>query len=192
MWSGSILAQTSNEPTWTMEKASTWVSSGAWTNGLKLKLHESADALEFAKQYHRNKALWDKAFAFLRDTRLETLTPGRVDLEGTNAYASVTEGPTKALEATKWEAHRKYIDLQYVITGKEQMGIAPLSKARVTEAYDEAKDVLFGEVPTAESKFYVAQPGTFFLFFPKDAHRPAVKADGSDTDKKVVIKIKAD
>jgi len=175
-----------------MEKATNWVSSGEWKNGLKLKLHESVDPQEFATQYHRNKALWDKAFAFLRDTRLETLAPGRLNLEGDSVYALVTEGPTKALEATKWEAHRKYIDLQYVITGKEQMGIAPLAKAKVTEAYDEAKDILFGDVPAAESKYYVAQPGTFLLFFPKDAHRPGVRAEGSDTDKKVVVKIKAD
>lgn len=176
----------------TMKKAEKWFKSGAWRNGLTLNVHESVNIVEFANQYNKNKIYWDKAFAYLRTTSLETVAPGKYYLDSTNVFVSVTENPTKDLPVTKWEAHRKYLDIQLIVTGKEMMGIAPFSKATVVEAYNPASDVGFYSVADADSKFYVAQPGTFLIFFPTDAHRPSIKTDGIEKTKKVVIKIKMD
>lgn len=179
-------AQTSDE--WTKEKAEKWFANATWKDSLKLNAHESTDKVEFAKQYHKNKALWDKAFAYLRDTNLDTLSPGKYPIDGTNLFASVTETPTKDFEKTKCESHAKYIDLQYVIKGKEKMGVGKLSDANITTPLDPAKDNAFYDCP--KLTFYEATPGTFFLFFPSDAHRPSIKIEGCDSDKKIVIKIK--
>jgi biofilm protein TabA len=185
----NLLAQTTAQDTWTKEKAGKWFLSNKWQNGLKLKAHESIDKLEFAKQYHKNKALWDKAFAYLRDTDLEKLAPGKYPIEGNDVFASVTEGPTKDIQNAKCESHIKYIDLQYVIKGKEKMGVSPVSEVKNIAPYDSTKDIAFYD--GTGNKFYEAKPGTFFIFFPNDAHRPGVKVDGCDTDKKIVIKIVA-
>ena len=131
--------------------------------------------------------MWDKAFAFLKEHDLDQLAPGKYPIDGDEVYAMVTENPTKDMDQTNWESHRKYVDLQYVIRGKEKIGVAPVAKATVTREYDDAKDLANYK---SEGKFYVARPGTFFLFFPQNAHRPNVKVDGSEKDKKIVVKIR--
>ncbi|WP_295713427.1 YhcH/YjgK/YiaL family protein [Mucilaginibacter sp.] len=171
----------------TAKAAHQWVKSGIWKNGLKISLHSTANELEFAKQYKANKAAWDKAIDFLRDRNLDLIAPGKYPIDGENVYASVTEASSKTFEQSAWESHKNYIDLQYVIRGKEKIAIAPVDSAAVTEPYDAAKDIIHYNF---EGKFYTAAPNAFFLFFPGDAHRPNVKVNGYDTVKKLVIKIR--
>jgi biofilm protein TabA len=173
--------------TWNEKSAAKWVRSNEWKNGLKLKAHSSVNNVVFAEQYHKNKAAWDKAFAFLRDSDLLTLKPGKYVIDGDNVYATITEAPSKTFDQSAWESHRRYIDLQYVIKGKEKIGVAPITTATIIKPYDDAKDAANY---TAEGQYYIAIPGTFFLFFPGDAHRPSIKVDGYDMVKKLVIKIK--
>ena len=172
---------------WNEKSATKWVHSKEWKNGLKLKVHLSVNSIVFAEQYHKNKAVWDKAFVFLRDSDLLTLKPGKYVIDGDNVYATITEAPSKTFEQSAWESHRKYIDLQYVIKGKEKIGVAPIGSATVIKPYDDTRDATNY---TAEGVYYIAEPDTFFLFFPGDAHRPNIKVDGYDVVKKLVIKIK--
>ena len=172
---------------WTASSAKKWVKNREWANGSKVKLSSSADYVEFAKQYHSNKAWWDKAFSFLKDAKLDTLKPGKYVIDGDNVYAMVTEAPSKEFDKSAWESHKKYIDLHYLIRGKEKIGAAPVSTATVTNPYDATKDAANYNV---DGKYYIAAPGEFFLFFPGDAHRPNIKVEGYDTVKKLVIKIK--
>ena len=171
---------------WTKDKAVQWLKAGDWKNGLRIKPHASINPQEFAEQYHKNKEIWDKAFAFLNRKDLDTLSAGNYPLDGNNVYALVSLYNSKDPDNTKWESHRKYIDLQYVIRGKEKIGVAPVARARVTEAYDESKDIAHYE---ADGKYYVAEPGTFFLFFPQETHRPGIKVSSSVPVRKLVIKI---
>lgn len=171
----------------TAKTAHKWVKTASWKNGLKLNLHPSTNELEFAKQYQANKAVWDKAFTFLREQDLEKLAPGKYPIDGDNAYASITEAPSKEFEQSGWESHKNYIDLQYVIRGEEKIGVMPIESATVTSPYDATKD---GAKYSGEGKYYIATPKEFFLFFPADVHRPNIKVDGHDIVKKLVIKIK--
>ena len=134
-----------------------------WGKGLNLNITPSVNKVEFATQYHQNKAVWDKAIAFLRDSDLANLKPGKYVIDGDNTFATITEGPSKEFDKTAWESHRKYIDLQYVIQGKEKIGVAKLETATVTNPYDDKKD---GANYTAEGQFFIAEPGTFYLFSP--------------------------
>jgi YhcH/YjgK/YiaL family protein len=171
----------------TAKSAKAWVKDRVWANGLKLKLNSSTNNVEFAKQYAANKAAWDKAFEFLRERNLETIEPGKYPLDGDNVYASITEGPSKEPEQAAWESHQNYIDLQYVIRGKEKIGVAPIESLTVTKPYDPTKD--FANY-SGDGKYFTATPDEFFLFFPSDGHRPNMKVDGYDKVKKLVIKIK--
>jgi biofilm protein TabA len=181
-------AQTSSSEVWTKKSAKKWVKKMEWKNGLKLNPHETVNITEFARQYHLNKEYWDKAFAFLRDKDLKTLEKGRYPIDSENVFAIVTEDPSKNFDKTNGESHRKYIDLQSVIEGEEKIGVYPVSKARVTKEYDATKDIANY---SADGKLYSAKPGTFFLFFPSDAHRPNITPGGNLVVKKIVIKIKA-
>jgi biofilm protein TabA len=167
--------------------AEQWVKSKIWSNGLLIDVSPSVNALEFYKQYNASKAVWDKVFAFMKNQDLKNLAPGNYPIDDKNAYASITNNPSKTFEDAKWESHQKYIDLQYVIKGEEKIGVAPVSTATVIKPYNPAKDAANY---TADGTYYIAKPSQFFLFFPPDAHRPNIKVDGYDTVKKLVIKIK--
>ncbi len=183
----SVSAQNSSDKTMSRKEAKKWFAKKEWLGGLKLKPHKSIDVLEFARQFHLNKKYWDEAFAFMKNNDLERMAPGKYPIDGDNVFATITEDPTKDFDETNWESHRNYIDLQYVIAGEEKIGVCPVSKATVTKDYDEKKDAANYR---AEGKIYDAKPGTFFLFFPSDAHRPGITPDGNQVDKKLVIKIK--
>ena len=187
-----VYSQTSCDTVWTKEKAQKWFNSNLWTSGLQLKPNESINVCEFAKQYQNHTSRWTKAFLYLKETNLDTLKPGKYFLDGDDVYVSVTETPTKNFELTKWEAHRKYADIQYVIRGEEKIGVAPFSKATEVEMYNDIKDIGFYNVPEKEETYYVARPGGFFIFFPSEAHRPGIKIEPCLADKKIVVKVKMD
>jgi YhcH/YjgK/YiaL family protein len=172
---------------WTNHTAKKWLRSKEWSGGLLIQPHKSIDKKVFAEQYHLNKTYWDMAFAFLKEHDLQKLAPGKYPIDGDNVYAMVTENPTKDYDSTNWESHRKYLDLQYVISGEEKMGISPLSKLATTKTYDDAKDL---QNYSGEGKLYVASPAAFFLFFPSNAHRPNITTGDKKPDKKIVIKIR--
>jgi biofilm protein TabA len=179
-------AQDTSAAYWTPARAQKWFNSGEWKKGLPMAPHSSVNVVAFAIQYHKNHVLWDKVFDFLRSTDFNSIAPGRYVIDGDKAFAIITEGPTKPMEDTKWESHRQYIDLHYVIRGQEQIGVAAMSHATLTEPFTDKSD---NAHYNAEGTFFVAGPGTFFLFFPQDVHKAGISTDPGSTDKKMVIKI---
>jgi biofilm protein TabA len=179
-------AQSIQDKPLTKHEEKKWFRQKAWLSTVQLAPHKTINQQEFARQYHLNKIYWDKAFLFLKEHDLQTIAKGKYPIDGDNVYASVTEDPSKDFDKTNWESHRKYIDVQCIITGDEKMGICPVSKAVVTKEYDDKKDVANY---TAGGKFYIGTPGTFFIFFPLDAHRPNISPGGNKTVKKIVIKV---
>lgn len=161
-----------------------WVNKKEWANGLMLNLHPSVNKDSFYVAYHRNQNAWDAAFAFLKNVNLEELRPGKYPIIGEQVFASVTEAPSHNKEDVKWESHKSYVDLQFIIRGKEMIGISDTSKANITKPY--TPDAINY---TADGKYYITEPDKFFLFFPNDAHRPTIKVDGYDVVKRIVIKI---
>ncbi len=168
-------------------QAKKWFAKKEWLGGAKLSPHQSINKQELARQYQLNKTFWDKAFAFLRDHNLDSLPKGKYVIDGDNVTASVTEDPSKDFDKTNWESHRKFIDVQCIISGEEKMGVWPVSEAMVTKEYEEKRDAANY---TAAGKFYVAGPGEFFIFFPADAHRPNITPGGNKVVKKIVIKVR--
>ena len=143
---------------------------------------------ELTRMYYLNPYRWDKAFRFLGDADLENFPKGRFEIDGNDLYASFDEYITKNEEDTKLEAHRIYADIQYIISGKEMIGISPLSSCSETVSYDPGKDICFlksnNETPLK------ASPDRYFIFFPSDAHRPCLKDKENETVKKVVVKVR--
>ncbi|MDB5232472.1 MAG: hypothetical protein JWN76_3277 [Chitinophagaceae bacterium] len=184
----TALVSFTDDGIWTKHKAKKWFRKKEWLGGAPYTVHNSVNVQEFARQYHANKKYWDEAFAFLKTHDMNTIAKGKYPIDGDYVFATVTEDPTKDYDKTNWESHRKYVDLQLIISGEEKMGVIPLSKAQVIKEYDEKKDVANYQ---AEGKVYSGTAGTFFLFFPTDAHRPNITPGGNKPDKKIVIKIKA-
>lgn len=176
---------------WTNEEIDKWFAQKTWLNGWNVTPDSSINKRELAINYFRNKERWDKAFSFLKDNDLATMEAKKYVLDGDNLFATISESVTKNEEDVKFEAHRKYIDIQHVITGEEQMSLSPLSmKKDELVTYDPAKDVEFMSVTSTVSR--IATPGNFLLFFPSDIHRPSVKIGENKAVRKVVVKVRVD
>jgi hypothetical protein len=117
---------------WSSRKIDQWFEKGEWLGGWKEVPDESINRKSFAISYFSNRDRWDKAFAFLRDNDLSSIELKRYDIDGDNVYATVSEYLTKNEEDARYEVHRAYIDIQYVVSGKELIGVAPLS-AKIAE-----------------------------------------------------------
>jgi biofilm protein TabA len=182
----SIFAQGKNS--WTEKKAKTWFKKKKYLGGLAAAPHPEINKVKFAEQYHINKAYWDKAFAYLKDTDLQNLKVGRHVIDGDNVFAIVQEAPTKDYDKTAFESHLNYIDLQFVIRGEEMMGRTAVDSVKVDKPYNEKADIAFY---TGDGKIFTVKENSFLLFFPGEAHRPNITPGGNKIVKKVVVKIKA-
>jgi YhcH/YjgK/YiaL family protein len=181
----SVFAQENNS--WSEKKAKTWFKKKQYLGGLAATPHPKINKVKFATQYHLNKTYWDKAFAFLKDTDLQTITAGRHVIDGDNVFAIVQEAPTKDYDKTAFESHLNYIDLQFVIRGEEKMGRTPVESVKVDKPYNEKADIAYY---TGDGEIFTVKQNSFLLFFPGEAHRPNISPGGNKVVKKIVIKIK--
>lgn len=141
-----------------------------------------------AEQTVRTPAM-EKAFRFLLDSRSKSLAEGRIELDGERVFALVQSYETTKSAAPKWEAHRKYIDIQYITGGEEVIGWAPLEKMTVTAPYDAGKDVALGTVPAADATPVLLRPGELAVMYPSDAHAPKQSAGSPSKVAKIVVKV---
>jgi YhcH/YjgK/YiaL family protein len=183
-------SKTQSDPsTWSDRKIDKWYSKKEWLYGWKVNPDASVNKRALAVSYFKNMERWEKAFTYLKNTDLSKLETGRYDIDGDNLYASVMEYTTKNEDEANFEAHRKYIDIQYMISGKEIMNIAPLETVtEVLVSYDALKDIEFMKVKNIVG--FKADSTKFFLFFPGDAHRPGMKDGDKEAIRKIVIKVK--
>ncbi len=167
-----------------------WFEKGEWRDGIKLTPDESINREEFFVQYNKRKNLWDKAFEYLKTQDLKSLEEGKYELEGDGLFAVVSEYMTRSLDESKYEAHKKYADIQYLISGEEKMGLIGLDKTEVTIPYNEENDIVFVDAP--DENLLMANDQLFFIFFPEDAHRPCMMIDEKTPIKKIVLKVRVD
>jgi YhcH/YjgK/YiaL family protein len=142
------------------------------------------DTLENAAKYTGLIPGASDAFGFLGQPGLADLEPGKHEIAGDRVFAIVARENGRNISDGKLEGHRKYIDIQYVISGDESMGWAPRAGLIHSTEYDEEKDLEFFD-GDPESMVRVA-PGSFALFLPTDAHLPLI---GNGPIHKVVVKV---
>jgi YhcH/YjgK/YiaL family protein len=147
----------------------------------------SVDLKKVAAHYKKFPARWEAAFRFLSGHNLLELPVGRTDLSD-DVYVTVSEYTTKKQEDAAFESHKKYIDLQYIISGVENIGLTHDTSIPVKIPYNEDKDIAFYNFNGGI--LLQATPAVFFIFFPDDLHRPCIKAGEPALVKKIVIKIK--
>ncbi len=144
------------------------------------------DSIKNAALYKGTGARIQMALEYLAKTDFEPLAPGRYDIDGGNVYALVQHYRTKPRETGLWEAHRRYIDVQYVAAGIESMGYAPIGNLTVTQPYSSEKDC---ELFSGAGDFVTVRAGTFAIFFPGDGHMPCLAAAAPAPVRKVVVKV---
>jgi YhcH/YjgK/YiaL family protein len=130
-----------------------------------------------------------KAFEILRDKTLAKKEDGKYPLDCEKIYYTIQRYTTKPISEGKLEAHRKYIDIQFLLSGVELLGYAPLKGLTFAEEYNHQKDIAFFEIPKDITKIKL-EPGLFCILFPSDAHLPACHLAEPSEVRKVVIKVR--
>jgi YhcH/YjgK/YiaL family protein len=128
-------------------------------------------------------------FDYLRSEAFETVPDGRYRIRGDDVFATVQTYQTKPLDMGRWEAHRHYADIQYVVSGCECMGIAQLREMTVQQPYSRDHDVefYFGH---SRTQFIRLDRGSFAIFLPHDVHMPGLMFEAPTLVKKVVVKVR--
>ena len=143
------------------------------------------DTLSNADKHGKRHPLFQAAFDFLRRPDLDKYPPGRVSLVEDRLIAIVSHDKGRGRSAARLEAHRRFIDIQYVVAGEELIGWRNLASCRIhTESYDPDRDIEFyGDEPA----LWMPVPcGSYAILYPEDAHAPLA---GKGEVHKVVLKI---
>ena len=127
---------------------------------------------------------------YLEKSDFSNIENGRYEILGDKVFASVQDYLSKPKESAKFEAHRKYIDIQYIVKGEEQIGVCNISNFNDFTPYDSEKDIVF-LTPINENKaeFIRLKEKEFMILMPQDAHMPSIAIDKPSYVKKVVVKV---
>lgn len=142
------------------------------------------DQLDHAAKYTGLKEGLSEAFGFLGQPGLAELPDGKYEIAGDRIYAIVARTAGRPIEESALESHRKFIDVQYVISGDESMGWKSREGLINSIEYDEGKDLEF--LDGEPDSIVRVPPGSFTVFLPTDAHQPLI---GNGPIHKVVVKI---
>jgi YhcH/YjgK/YiaL family protein len=146
------------------------------------------DSLAHARVYVALGSRLQQAFDYLRQTEFSGLAPGTYEIDGRNLYAVVQRYTTKPMQQGKWEAHRRYLDVQFVAAGIERIGYAAGSSMG-PGLYDEERD--FEEL-TGVGDYVTLRAGDLMVLWPGEGHMPGVAAGSPSEVTKVVVKVLMD
>ncbi len=149
------------------------------------------DSLNNSSAYNPLNPLFEKAFAFLRTVKESDFDPSdgsgpKKEIEGDDCFALFFKTEGKGSDTIVMEAHKKYIDIQYLFKGADLMGFKPLDECKlINTAYVEKDDhILFNDAPNS---YILVAENNFTVFFPADVHAPLI---GIGRMLKVVVKVK--
>ncbi|MBO5069356.1 MAG: YhcH/YjgK/YiaL family protein [Roseburia sp.] len=140
--------------------------------------------IKSCEKYNNVHKDFEKVFDYLKNN-LNKESTGRADLAD-GVWVNAPSAPTSDGTSTTFEAHRKYLDIHYIISGKEAFGYSNVESLTTTKEYSENEDyeLLEGEISTI-----ILNEGDFCIVFPEDAHIPCMQKL-SDNLVRVVAKIK--
>ena len=143
------------------------------------------------KNYFPKNEIWKKVFAFVKTCSADT-EHGRYEIAGEDAYASVFSYDTKLHKECVYEAHRKQIDVQMLLKGRESVYVTDIDGLSVKTEYNQEKDYVLFNDPERLPGATPLTEGFFAVFFPNDAHKPSLNYGASaENVKKMVVKINA-
>ena len=145
------------------------------------------DSLKNCDRYTSAHEGFEKAFDFIKRAEAEKLSEGRYEIDGDKVYAFIQKYTSKT--DNSFEAHKRYIDIQYIISGTEVMKFADVEAFTPSCDYDGERDVVFFD-DYEKAGTAVVREGEYGIFFPHDIHKPG-RIYGTEPApvKKIVVKI---
>ncbi|MBQ7800509.1 MAG: YhcH/YjgK/YiaL family protein [Oscillospiraceae bacterium] len=147
------------------------------------------DSIKNCKTYYGMHKNFEKAFDFIKKAVSENLAVGKYELDGRELFASVQEYDSKTDEQAKNEAHKNYIDIQYVVSGTEIIESVEIEKATPNTEYNAEKDVMFYD-KSEDAVTLILTEGEYAILYPQDVHRPGLCVGTPAPVKKIVVKVK--
>jgi YhcH/YjgK/YiaL family protein len=140
----------------------------------------------------RLPAAIEKALDFLRTTDFRRQQPGVVEIDGKHIFAQIIDLTTRDAAENRPEVHRRYLDIQFLASGEEKIGIAiDRGNNQVSESLLAQRDIIFYHDSEHES-FIEMTPGSYAIFFPQDVHRPGCIKNVATPIRKIVVKVAID
>lgn len=133
------------------------------------------------------KSMYPKAYKFLLTHNMKDVEEKRYEL-GDKAYVNVESYKTYQFEDRRYESHIKYIDIQCIIVGKENIIVEPIIKLSVDEEYDLERDIIFYK-NNIHGSDNIMEAGDMLLLEPNDGHMPCISVEKVLFVKKAVFKI---
>lgn len=148
-----------------------------------------ADVLNHMERYPQR---WAAVKQFLESTGLDTIADGQYELlPDREVYVAVSTYVPRDTADCNFESHLEYIDLQYIASGHEGMGVTRDTTLTVLAPFTEGNDFASYSPEGSAADYETADSSRYYLFFPADIHRPCIRVDGPDDPvHKVVVKIK--
>ena len=146
------------------------------------------DKLSNAKLYYGVHPRIQKGLEFLSEHDLNSISPGKYEIDGLNMFVLIEEYETIPKEQGRWESHLKYADIQYMISGQERMGYSNIEGMSVVERH-EKKDHFYLE---GAGDLLLVKQGSFAIFLPEEAHMPEIANSAPQYIKKAVVKVLCD
>ncbi|MCU0914890.1 MAG: YhcH/YjgK/YiaL family protein [Planctomycetes bacterium] len=147
------------------------------------------DRIENAHLYASLHKQFQNALAVLADPATARKPDGRHDLDGDDLYFMIQRYVTKPVDQTRFESHKKYIDIQALLAGRELLGYVPTAGLEITVPYDESKDIMFYRAGAMTAQVRL-EPGVFCILYPQDAHLPSCQIISPSEVHKIVFKIR--
>ena len=146
------------------------------------------DSIKNAKKYYCVHPSFEKAFEAL--AAIDESTPNeRITVDGDNIFINLSEYVNKNVDECLFESHKKYIDIQYVVTGEEYIDLCDQEILKATDDRLDTDDIAFFENTDKFSRADLTE-GIFVVIFPGEAHKPCIAPDGKGVKvKKAVAKI---
>ena len=147
------------------------------------------DHMRNYEQYVGCHEKFAEAFAFIQKAVAEDYPVGKYPIDGDKLYAMVQEYNTKLAADAKFEGHKNYIDIQYIVSGAEAMKFADITGMTEKTPYNPEKDCTFYE--DREATLAVVEDNGYAIFFPHDIHMPCISLQETPAPvKKIVVKVK--
>jgi YhcH/YjgK/YiaL family protein len=152
------------------------------------------DQLKHAAAYRSLGDNFAAGIDYLLHSDFAHVPDGRYEVIGSHNFAIVQSYTTKPPEKGRWEAHRKYADIQYMLSGGERMGVAAIERMKVEQPYDGERDLEFFTLNGGggTEQVVTVEQGSFAIFLPHDVHMPTLMIDRPAGVRKVVVKVRLD
>ncbi|MCD8377234.1 MAG: YhcH/YjgK/YiaL family protein [Candidatus Gastranaerophilales bacterium] len=123
---------------------------------------------------------------YLSEANFSQISDGKHNIDGENLFVNIQTYTTKS--DADFEVHRKYIDIQYIISGSEYIAVTDLNTCSTVIEYDENRDIEFLK---GGGEFIKLSQGEFMILYPQDAHKPSISLNINSPAqvRKAVIKV---